>query len=98
MLSAIFLLSAASPFYDAARELDGEWRGDGFVLKVDSRRAQASVDPKRSFHWQRFLVKEVTDKDIVFAVGTELFEARIDADTLLLTGTSFRGERVLKRQ
>lgn len=89
--------AAASPFVDAAERLDGEWRGDGFVLKVDSHRAQASLDPERPFQWQRFLVREVTDDEVVFAVGAELFEARLDAGMLTLTGTTFRGERVLRQ-
>lgn len=89
--------AAASPFAEAAAQLDGEWRGDAFVLKVDSRRAQASIDPNRPFEWQRFIVKEVTDAEVIFAIGSELFEATVDAETLTLTGTSFRGERVLRR-
>lgn len=91
-------LAAASPFGEASKQLDGEWRGDGFVLKVDSRRAQANIDPARPFDWQRFVVKEVTEDEVVFTVGTELFQARINAGTLALTGTGFRGERLLRRQ
>jgi hypothetical protein len=83
---------AASPYADAARRLDGEWRGEGYVLRIDSERAQASLDPERPFEWQRFIVKEVSDGEIVFSVGAELFEASVDADKLVLTGTSFRGE------
>ena len=90
-------LSAASPFVDAAKRLDGEWRGDGFVLKIDSRRAQASIDPNRPFEWGRFIVKDVREDDVVFTIGAELFEATVDADALRLTGTSFRGEKVLRR-
>ena len=66
-----------SPFSEAAARLDGDWRGSDFVLRVDARRAQASVDPTRPFEWKRFVVKEVTSEDIVFAVGAELFEARL---------------------
>ena len=75
LVAATPLLTAASPFAEAARRLDGEWRGDGYVLRVDSQRAQASIDPERPFQWQRFLVKEVTGDEIVFAIGAELFEA-----------------------
>ena len=87
----------ASEFSEAAARLDGEWHGGNFVLRVDARRAQASVDAARPFAWERFLVKEVTPTDIVFAIGSELYQARIDADTMTLTGTSFRGTRVLFR-
>jgi hypothetical protein len=89
--------AAASPFSDAAERLDGEWRGEGFVLRVDSRRAQASMALDRPFEWQRFLIKEVREDAIVFSIGPELFEARVEAEILVLTGTSFRGERVLFR-
>ena len=44
-----------------------------------------------------FLIKEVTADEIVFSVGAELFEAKLDADTLTLKSTSFRGPRVLFR-
>lgn len=89
--------AAASPFADAASQLDGRWEGDGFVLKIDSSRAQASLDPSRPFHWQRFVVKEVTEDAFIFAIGNELFQATVDAEALRLSGTSFRGEKVLRR-
>jgi hypothetical protein len=54
----------ASPFDDAARQLDGSWQGDGFVLRVDAQRAQASIDPARPFAWQRFLVKGIEEGDL----------------------------------
>lgn len=102
LLGAALILGAqssgASEFFDAAKRLDGEWRGGSFVLKVDAGRAQASVDPARPFEWENFLVKEVSGEAIVFAVGAELYEAKLDADTLTLTGTTFRGSRVLMRE
>jgi hypothetical protein len=88
---------AASPVDEAARRLDGAWRGDGFSLKVDSRRAQANIDPERPFEWRRFAVKQAEDGEIVFAVGAEIFEAKLAEDSLELTSTSFRGERRLAR-
>jgi hypothetical protein len=89
--------AAFSTFAEAARGLDGEWRGPDFVLKVDAKRAQASIDVGRPFAWERFLVKEVSGNEVVFAIGAELFEATLESDTLVLSGTSFRGERVLFR-
>jgi hypothetical protein len=103
-LPAVLLLAllpvgaAASPFLDAAEFLNGAWRGDDFVLRVDSHRAQASVDAKRPFEWDRFLIREVTEDEVVFVVGAELFEARLQDGDIVLTGTSFQGERVLERQ
>jgi hypothetical protein len=87
----------ASPFSEAADRLDGEWRGTDFVLRVDAKRAQASINPDRPFEWQRFAVKEVAGSEIVFSIGAELYEAMIEAETLVLTSTSFRGERILFR-
>jgi hypothetical protein len=89
---------AAPSFSEAANELDGDWRGGDFVLRVDARRAQASIDPSHPFEWEHFLIKEVNDREIVFAVGADLFEAKLGADTLTLTGTGFRGARVLFRE
>jgi hypothetical protein len=87
----------ASAFSEAAERLDGEWRGGDFVLRIDARRAQASVDAARPFAWDRFLVKEATGSEVVFTIGSELYQATIDNDTMTLTGTSFRGTRVLFR-
>jgi len=104
ILLALALFAGAHPatgvptFSQAAAQLDGDWRGGDFVLRVDSRRAQASVDAARPFEWEHFLIKEVSDSEIVFAIGAELFEAKLDADVLTLTGTSFRGARVLFRE
>jgi len=93
-----YCVQAAPSFWQAARQLDGDWRGADFVLRVDARRAQASLDPVHPFAWEHFLIKEVSEDEIVFSVGAELFEARVDSDTLTLTGTSFRGTRVLYRE
>ena len=90
--------AAATAFSEAAQRLDGEWRGTDFVLRVDAKRAQASVDAARPFNWERFLIKDVSEGAITFAVGAELFEAKLSEGTLTLTGTSFRGPRVLFRE
>ena len=99
--AAVLLLPAAggaSPFLEAAEFLNGSWRGEDFVLRVDSDRAQASVDANRPFEWDRFLIREVTEDEVVFVIGAELFEARLRDDDIVLTGTSFQGERLLKRE
>jgi|GraSoiStandDraft_4_1057263.scaffolds.fasta_scaffold625983_2 hypothetical protein len=98
LATAFHSTAAASPFSEAAARLDGDWRGSDFVLRIDARRAQASIDPTRPFEWKHFVVKEVTSEDIVFAVGAELFEAKLADDVLTLTSTEFRGERVLVRE
>lgn len=102
LLSAALIVSghavAATPFSEAAQRLDGEWRGADFVLRVDAKRAQASVDIARPFEWERFLIKDVSEGEITFSVGAELFEAKLAEGTLTLTGTSFRGPRVLFRE
>ncbi len=97
MALAPAVTAAQSPFVEAAERLDGYWAGENFALHVDSQRAQANLDPRRPFQWQRFLVKEVDGSKVVFTVGAELFEAIVEAETLKLSGTSFRGERVLQR-
>jgi hypothetical protein len=40
----------------------------------------------------------VSDDKVTFTVGAELYEAKLAADSLTLTSTSFRGERTLKRE
>jgi hypothetical protein len=89
--------AAASLLHEAAQKLDGRWQGDGYEIVIDGERDQASTDPARPFQWQRFLVKQVEGDEIVFTVGAELFQARLDADRLTLTSTGFRGERSLTR-
>ncbi len=98
LLAGFPTMAAALTFREATQELNGAWRGDDYVLRVDAERAQASVDPDRPFQWQRFLVKEVADWKVTFTIGSELFQAVIGPDGLLLTSTSFRGSRVLRRQ
>jgi hypothetical protein len=96
-LAAPLPCQAASPFAQAASTLDGQWKGDDFMLKIDSTRAQASLDPARPFEWRRFLVQSVSGETVTFSVGPDVFEARIADDELKLTGTTFRGERTLVR-
>ena len=98
LLALLPALAAASPFLDAAEFLNGSWRGDDFVLRVDSHRAQASVDPKRPFEWDRFVIRDVTEDEVIFVIGSELFEAKRRDGDIVLTGTSFQGERVLERE
>ena len=88
---------AAQSLAEAARLLNGEWHGDSFVLRIDADRAQASFAPERPFEWQRFIVQAYGEEEIVFSIGAELFQATVGEDTLTLTGTSFRGARVLFR-
>jgi hypothetical protein len=88
---------AASRYADAAQRLNGEWRGAEVVLRIDAERAQASMTPDRPFEWRRFIIKDIRPDEIVFAIGAELYEAKIDADTLTLTGTTIRGAKVLFR-
>jgi hypothetical protein len=97
MLAGSLPGASAATYAEAAQMLDGQWTGDAFVLRVDAKRAQASVALDRPFEWQRFLIKEVRDGEVVFTIGAELFEATVGADMLTLTGTSFRGARVLFR-
>ncbi len=97
LLVAAPVAAAESAFHAAAGRLDGTWQDDQFALRVDSQRAQANVDLDRPFRWQRFLVKEVEGDKVVFTVGAELFEATLQSDSLMLTSTSFRGERRLRR-
>jgi len=90
--------ASASPLGDAARQLDGEWTGQGFRLRIDSARAQASTNPDKPFQWQRFIVREAAGEKVVFAIGPDLYEATVLLpEVLTLTSTSFRGERVLLR-
>ena len=88
---------AASVLWDAAQRLDGRWENDIYMLRIDSARAQASVDPRKPFEWQRFLVKAVAGDTVIFTIGSELFEATLQSEELVLTSTSFRGERLLQR-
>jgi hypothetical protein len=83
---------------DLAQRLNGVWQGDGVALQIDANRAQANLRPGRPFHWERFIVKDATEKDVAFSIGSELFEAVVDGQDMKLAGTSFRGELTLRRQ
>jgi len=98
LLFGLWTSALAEPFIEAANYLSGVWQGDGYTLRVDASRAQASVDGARPFAWSRFLVKEVDGDEIVFSVGAEIFEARVNDLGIVLTSTVFRGERNLQRE
>ena len=83
---------------DLARRLNGVWHGDGVALQIDASRAQANLRPGRPFHWERFIIKDATERDVAFSIGSELFEAVVDGQDMKLAGTNFRGERILRRQ
>lgn len=97
LLAGSGICRAASTYAEAGRLLDGEWSNETFVLRIDAARAQASMSPERPFEWKRFLIKEASGNEVVFTIGAELFEAVVEAGSLTLTGTTFRGERVLFR-
>ncbi len=98
LLAATSVSTGASTFAEAGRLLDGEWSDDTTVLRIDAARAQASMTPDRPFEWKRFVIRDANGNDVVFAIGAELYEAKVDGDSLSLTGTSFRGKRVLFRE
>jgi hypothetical protein len=80
------------------RLLEGKWDGDGFVLEVDSARAQANIDPTLPYQWDRYGIKTVADGMVIFTVGAELYQASVDGESIMLSSTGFRGERRLDRQ
>ena len=82
---------------EAARQLDGTWKGNSFFLRVDITRLQANTDASRPFQWHRCLISEVLDGKITFTINAEVFQAAIQEDALALSSTSFRGERTLHR-
>jgi hypothetical protein len=83
---------------DVSRDLHGRWEGDGLRIQIDAARSQAQMRADRPFQWDRFMVKDVTEGDLAFSVGAELFEAVIDGDEMTVAATSFRGTRRLRRQ
>jgi hypothetical protein len=89
-------VSSSVSMQEIARTLNGTWRGDDYQLRVDAVRAQANDSPA-PFGWERFSVRLVTTTEITFTVGAELFQAARRNDEIILTSTSFRGERVLRR-
>jgi hypothetical protein len=83
--------------YPTTRELDGIWEGDGLRLTIDSARAQANVGSRGPLQRDPFFVDYETDQEVVFVVGADVFTAAIDGDDMILTGTSFAGERAMRR-
>jgi len=81
---------------NVAENLQGTWRDSNYTLRVDVNRAQANVDGPL-FDWQGFRVREVSGDEIVFAVGWQIYTAKISNSSLVLTSTSFRGEKTLTR-
>jgi len=81
---------------DVAENLQGTWQDSNYTLRVDVNRAQANVGGPL-FDWQGFRVREVSGDEIVFAVGWQIYTAKISNSSLVLTSTSFRGEKTLTR-
>lgn len=80
-----------------SHQLDGTWTGALSVLRVDRERAQANLDQDLPFKWERFLVREFSSGTLLFTIGAELFEARLQPDSIVLTGSAFRGEHAFWR-
>jgi hypothetical protein len=92
-------ITIEAPSRHEAAVLDGRWQGPDYAVTIDTARDQASTDRSRPLEWQRFSLKEISDRELLFTIGPELFEAKLQpGETLLLTSTSFRGERVLSRR
>jgi len=81
----------------ASTRLNGTWLGDGYQLNVDSEREQANIDPRAPFAWERIEIKRISGNEVVFVLGSDLFQATIAENTITLKSTSFPGERFLKR-
>jgi len=96
-LGSLLLRAEASALADNLSLLEGRWLGDGLQVVVDADRAQANMDPWKPFDWRRIEVKEYDGVAITFSIGAELFYGTLDADTMTLEGTSFRGTKTLER-
>ena len=96
-LGSLLLQAEASALADNLSVLEGRWLGDGFQVVIDADRAQANMDPWKPFDWRRIEVKEYDGAAITFSIGAELFYGTLEADTMTLEGTSFRGTKTLER-
>lgn len=94
---SLLLQAEASASADELSLLDGRWIGDGLQVVVDADRAQANMNPWKPFDWQRIEVKERDGAEITFTIGAELFYGTLQADTMTVEGTAFRGVRSLQR-
>ena len=79
-------------------QIEGTWRGDSYLLRVDSQRSQANTKPTEPFEWKRFVIRRISESAVDFAVGTDIFEAKFADSHVVLSSTSFRGERTLTRE
>jgi hypothetical protein len=96
-LGSLLLQAEASALADNLSVLEGRWLGDGLQVVVDADRAQANMDPWKPFDWRHIEVKEFDGAAITFSIGAELFYGTLEADTMTLEGTSFRGTKILQR-
>lgn len=86
---------AESPI--VTQRLEGVWHSSNYILRVDAGRLQANVNGNAPFSWQRFRVRQASSNEVVFAVGAQIFVAKVAESSLRLTSTSFRGEKELTR-
>ncbi len=96
-LASLLLQAEASALAGNLSLIEGRWLGDGLQVVVDADRAQANMDPWKPFDWRHIEVKEYDGAAITFSIGAELFYGTLEADTMTLEGTSFRGTKILER-
>jgi hypothetical protein len=86
-----------SAYMNLANHLAGTWQNQSHVLRVDPFRAQASLSRDSPFEWQKFRVREGGREEIVFTIGAQVYVAKLDNTSLVLSSTSFRGDETLTR-
>jgi hypothetical protein len=98
VVRVVQLPAAEGASASVAEGLDGYWENSGLSLRIDPKRAQAKYDAERPLEWKRFLIRAVEGEGVIFAIGSDVYQAQIEPDRLVLTSTLFRGEQVLYRR
>ena len=83
---------------DARQALDGQWRGPGLVLTIDTQASEAIVvDAAAPVQQGRFEIRKVAGRTVLFTVGDKRFVGSLAKDELLLTIGNDPFTQTLKR-
>ena len=83
---------------DAKQALDGQWRGAGLVLTIDTQSNEAVVvDAAAPVQQGRFEIRKVAGRTVLFTVGDKRFVGLLAKDQLHLTIGNDPFTQTLKR-
>lgn len=80
------------------RFMHGTWQGSSQVILLDLDRMQANLDPAKPFQRDALIIRNITEKMVVFSVAGRQFIGAFTGNELALTGDGLPGTIRLERR